>query len=195
MAHFAKIEDGVVTQVIVVDNKDCADASGVEKEYIGAAFCERLLGGTWKQTSYNGSIRKNYAGVGYAFDAERDAFIPPKPYNSWLLNEDTCLWEAPVAMPADAGTGEPPKRYTWDEATTSWVESEYHLEGGFGGMDGYAKFCNMRRKIRADRIKFKQEQQELEKQFWDNLILWIGGGTIIVQLACNGHLLFCHGNH
>jgi hypothetical protein len=124
MAHFAKIEDGVVTQVIVVDNKDCADASGVEKEYIGAAFCERLLGGTWKQTSYNGSIRKNYAGVGYAFDAERDAFIPPKPYNSWLLNEDTCLWEAPVAMPADAGTGEPPKRYTWDEATTSWVESE-----------------------------------------------------------------------
>jgi hypothetical protein len=124
MAHFAKIENGVVTQVIVVDNKDCADASGVEKEYIGAAFCERLLGGTWKQTSYNGSIRKNYAGVGYAFDAERDAFIPPKPYNSWLLNEDTCLWEAPVAMPADAGTGEPPKRYTWDEATTSWVESE-----------------------------------------------------------------------
>ena len=122
MAHFAKIENNVVTQVIVVDNKDCADASGVEKEYIGAAFCERLLGGTWKQTSYNGSIRKNYAGVGYAFDAERDAFIPPKPYNSWLLNEDTCLWEAPVAMPADAGTGEPPKRYTWDEDTVNWIE-------------------------------------------------------------------------
>ena len=124
MAHFAKIEDGVVTQVIVVDNKDCADASGVEKEYIGAAFCEKLFGGTWKQTSYNGSIRKNYAGVGYSYDSERDAFIPPKPYNSWVLNEDTCLWEAPVAMPADAGTGEPPKRYTWDEATTSWVEIE-----------------------------------------------------------------------
>jgi hypothetical protein len=124
MAHFAKIENNVVTQVIVVDNKDCADASGVEKEYIGAAFCERLLGGTWKQTSYNGSIRKNYAGVGYTYDSERDAFIPPKPYPSWLLNEDTCLWDAPVAMPADAGTGEPPKRYTWDEATTSWVEIE-----------------------------------------------------------------------
>jgi hypothetical protein len=124
MAHFAKIENNVVTQVIVVDNKDCADASGVEKEYIGAAFCERLLGGTWKQTSYNGSIRKNYAGVGYAFDAERDAFIPPKPYNSWLLNEDTCLWDAPVAMPEDAGTGEPPKRYAWDEATTSWVNND-----------------------------------------------------------------------
>jgi hypothetical protein len=68
-----------------------------------------------------------------------------------------------------------------------------HLEGGFGGMDGYAKFCNMRRKIRADRIKFKQEQQELEKQFWDNLILWIGGGTIIA-IGINGHLLFCDGN-
>jgi hypothetical protein len=125
MAHFTQLDaNNVVTQVIVVANSDTADASGVEKEYIGAAFCEKLFGGTWKQTSYNGSIRKNYAGVGYAFDAERDAFIPPKPYNSWLLNEDTCLWEAPVAMPADAGTGEPPKRYTWDEATTSWVESE-----------------------------------------------------------------------
>jgi hypothetical protein len=124
MAHFAKIENNVVTQVIVVDNKDCADASGVEKEYIGAAFCEKLFGGTWKQTSYNGSIRKNYAGIGYSYDSERDAFIPPKPYNSWVLNENTCLWDAPVAMPADAGTGEPPKRYTWDEATTSWVESE-----------------------------------------------------------------------
>ena len=118
MAHFAKIEDGVVTQVIVVDNKDCADASGVEKEYIGAAFCEKLFGGTWKQTSYNGSIRKNYAGVGYTFDAARDAFIPPKPYNSWLLNEDTCLWDAPVAYPTDG------ERYSWDEATTAWVVVE-----------------------------------------------------------------------
>jgi hypothetical protein len=125
MAHFTQLDaNNVVTQVIVVANSDTADANGVEKEYIGAAFCEKLFGGTWKQTSYNGSIRKNYAGVGYSYNAERDAFIPPKPYNSWLLNEDTCLWEAPVAMPEDAGTGEPPKRYTWDEATTSWVESE-----------------------------------------------------------------------
>jgi hypothetical protein len=124
MAHFAKIEDGVVTQVIVVDNKDCADATGVEKESIGVAFCERLLGGTWKQTSYNGSIRKNYAGLGYTYDSERDAFIPPKPFASWILNEESCLWDAPVAMPEDAGTGEPPKQYTWDEATTSWVEVE-----------------------------------------------------------------------
>jgi hypothetical protein len=67
-------------------------------------------------------LRKNYAGIGYTYDSGRDAFIPPKPYNSWVLNEDTCLWDAPVAMPADAGTGEPPKRYTWDEEAVNWVE-------------------------------------------------------------------------
>lgn len=122
MAHFAKLDaNNVVTQVIVVGNKDTADASGVEKEHIGAAFCERLFGGTWKQTSYNGTIRKNYAGIGYTYDATRDAFIPPKPFNSWVLVEETCQWKAPVDMPADAGTGEPPKMYSWDEATTSWV--------------------------------------------------------------------------
>jgi hypothetical protein len=120
MGHFARIEDGVVTQVIVVDNKDCADASGVEKEYIGAAFCERLLGGTWKQTSYNGNMRKNYAGIGYSYNADIDAFVPPQPYASWVLDNETAQWNAPVAMPEDAGTGEPPKRYTWDEATLSW---------------------------------------------------------------------------
>lgn len=121
MAHFAKLDaNNVVTQVIVVGNKDTSDAAGVEKEYIGAAFCERLFGGTWKQTSYNGNMRKNYAGIGYTYDAGRDAFIPPKPYNSWVLVEETCQWKAPVDMPADAGTGEPPKMYSWDEATTSW---------------------------------------------------------------------------
>ena len=96
-------------------------------------------GDVYKQTSYNTrggvhytdgvpsadqtkAFRKNYAGLGYTYDAGRDAFIPPKPYNSCVLNEDTCLWDAHVAMPEDAGTGEPPKRYTWDEETTSWVE-------------------------------------------------------------------------
>ena len=123
MAHFAELDaNNVVLRVIVVGNKDTADANGVEKEHIGAAFCERLFGGTWKQTSYNGNKRKNYAGIGYTYDAGRDAFIPPKPYNSWVLVESTCQWEAPVPMPADAGTGEPPKMYSWDEATTSWVE-------------------------------------------------------------------------
>jgi hypothetical protein len=123
MAHFCQLnENNVVTQVIVVANSDTADASGVEKEHIGAAFCEKLLGGTWKQTSYNGSIRKNYAGLGYTYNADIDAFVPPKPYASWLLNETTAQWDAPVAMPEDAGTGEPPKRYTWDEDSVNWIE-------------------------------------------------------------------------
>ena len=122
MAHFARIdENNVVTQVVVVANKDTADADGVEKEHIGAAFLEKLFGGVWKQTSYNGNIRKNYAGIGYTYDAGIDAFVPPKPYASWVLN-DAAQWEAPVPMPEDAGTGEPPKMYQWDEATTSWVE-------------------------------------------------------------------------
>ena len=124
MAHYAKIEDGIVTQVIVVDNKDTADANGVEKESIGVAFCERLFGGTWKQTSYNGNFRKNYAGIGYTYNADLDAFVPPKPFNSWVLNEETAQWNAPVPMPEDAGTGEPPKRYQWDEDTVSWKEVE-----------------------------------------------------------------------
>lgn len=117
MAHYAQLDsNNVVTQVIVIDNKDTADANGVEKEYIGAAFCERLFGGTWKQTSYNGNIRKNYAGIGYTFDSTRDAFIPPKPYASWVLVEETCQWKAPVDMPTDD------KKYSWNEETTSWIE-------------------------------------------------------------------------
>jgi hypothetical protein len=125
MAHFAQLDDNnIVTQVIVVANTDTADATGVEKESIGIAFCERLIGGNWKQTSYNGNLRKNYAGFGYSFDAERDAFIPPKPFNSWVLDEETCLWNAPVAMPEDAGTGDPPITYTWNEETTSWLRVE-----------------------------------------------------------------------
>jgi len=96
MAHFAQLdENNVVTQVIVVGNRDCADANGVEKESIGIAFCERLFGGNWKQTSYNGNIRKNYAGIGYTYDAARDAFIPPQPGPEWTLDEDTCQWVNP----------------------------------------------------------------------------------------------------
>ena len=124
MAHFAKLdENNVVTQVVVVANKDTADADGVEKEHIGAAYLESLLGGTWKQTSYHGNIRKNYAGIGYTYDADIDAFVAPKPYPSWVLDENA-QWQAPVPMPADAGTGEPPKMYSWDEATLSWVAVE-----------------------------------------------------------------------
>ena len=123
MAHFAEInENNIVTRVIVVSNKDTSDANGVEKESIGAAFCERLFGGTWKQTSYNGNQRKNYAGIGYSYNADIDAFVPPKPYNSWQLNNSTAQWDPPTPMPDDAGTGDPPKQYTWNEDTTSWDE-------------------------------------------------------------------------
>ena len=124
MSHFACLDtNNVVTQVIVVSNPDTSTAQGEEKESIGIAFCERLLGGTWVKTSYNGNIRKNYAGIGYTYDSGRDAFIPPKPYASWVLDETTCRWNAPVAMPSDAGQGDPPKMYTWDESTTNWVAS------------------------------------------------------------------------
>jgi len=114
MSHFAQIdENNIVTQVIVIE-QDVVDTG--------------LFGNpnSWIQTSYNTHggvhsqggtpLRKNYAGIGYTYDSTRDAFIPPKPFNSWVLNETTCLYEAPTAMPNDG------KRYTWDEATTSWVE-------------------------------------------------------------------------
>lgn len=115
MAHFAELdENNVVLRVIVVGNKDTSDASGIEKEYIGQAFCERLYGGNWKQTSYNGNIRKNYAGIGFTYNSDIDAFVPPKPYASWVLNNDTAQWEAPTPMPDDG------QLYSWDEDTTSW---------------------------------------------------------------------------
>ena len=115
MAHFAQLnEENIVTQVIVVANQDTADQDGVESEAVGIAFCTNLLGGNWKQTSYNGNIRKNYAGIGYKYDATLDAFIPPKPFASWTLDETTAQWKAPVDYPTDGG------RYTWNEETTSW---------------------------------------------------------------------------
>jgi len=118
MAHFAQLdENNVVLQVIVVNNSDCLDANGNESESVGVSFCQSLLGGNWKQTSYNGNIRKNYAGIGYTYDVARDAFIPSKPYASWLLDETTCLWNSPTPMPQDD------KDYRWDETTTSWVET------------------------------------------------------------------------
>jgi hypothetical protein len=117
MAHFAQLnEENLVTQVIVVANQDTADQDGVENEAIGIEFCTNLLGGRWVQTSYNANIRKNYAGIGYKYDATLDAFIPPQPFESWTLNEETAQWEAPTPYPDDG------KRYSWDEETTSWVE-------------------------------------------------------------------------
>ena len=119
MANFAQLnEKYIVTQVIVVNNETIDNLPFPESEPMGVAFCQSLLGPTtnWKQTSYNASFRKNYAGIGFAYDPVLDAFIPPQPYPSWLLNTTTCQWEAPVPYPNDG------KTYVWDEATLSWVE-------------------------------------------------------------------------
>ena len=117
MAHFTKVKDEIVVQVLVIGNDDIADEKGDEQESLGVALCNQLYGdATWVQTSYNNNFRKNYAGNGYTYDQTRDAFIPPQPYPSWLLDEDTCRWDAPTPMPDDG------KRYGWDENATSWVE-------------------------------------------------------------------------
>ena len=115
MAHFAKLGVGnIVEQVIVVSN-DIATTEQVGVDFINKLYNTRDV---WKQTSYNNNIRKNFAGIGYQYDQTRDAFIAPKPFNSWILNEDTCLWNAPVAMPIDEN------RYTWNESTLTWDITE-----------------------------------------------------------------------
>lgn len=117
MAHFAKLDDNNIVLAVHVVNNDVITVNGVESEQTGIDFLTSIHGHTsWKQTSYNGSIRKNYAGIGFSYDASRDAFIAPKPFASWILNETTCNWEAPILMPEDG------KTYAWDEETTSWIE-------------------------------------------------------------------------
>lgn len=119
MAHYAFLdENNIVTEVIVGRNEGEDGKSGEDWEAHYGAF----RGQTCKRTSYNNNIRKNYAGIGYTYREDIDAFVPPQPYASWVLNETTAQWEAPVPMPADAGTGDPPKRYYWDEPTTNWIE-------------------------------------------------------------------------
>jgi len=131
MAHFAKLdENNVVTQVIVVDNKDITDPhTGQEDEILGIAFCKKLLGGNWKQTSYNNSMRVRYAGIGYSYNAALDAFVPPQPYASWTLDNETADWVSPLGA-APALTDEEVEAmsfYRWDEEayqadnTTGWV--------------------------------------------------------------------------
>jgi hypothetical protein len=118
MAHFAKLDDNnVVLEVHVVNN---AELDPENEEASGIAFLTQWSGGysNWKQTSYNKTIRKNYACVGYTYDEEKDAFIPKKPFDSWVLNTNTWVWNAPVDCPQDG------KFYDWDEPTTSWVEVE-----------------------------------------------------------------------
>ena len=116
MAHFVRLDqNSIVVQGIVVHNNELID-NGVESEAKGIAFCQSLFPDTtWVQTSYNGRIRKNYAGIGYSYDSIRDAFIPPSPFPSFILNEDTCLWEPPVPYPTDG------ERYLWNEEEIEWV--------------------------------------------------------------------------
>ena len=119
MAHFARLdENNKVIKVHVLSNPVIIDESGEEQEQLGIDFLSNLHGGElWKQTSYNGTIRKNYASVGHTYDKDRDAFIPPKQYDSWTLNEDTCQWEPPTARP------DYDKDYTWNEDTQTWDET------------------------------------------------------------------------
>ena len=132
MAHFAQLDgNNVVTQVIVLSNDDTSDSNGAETESIGVAFCQKLLGAdtNWKQTSYNGNMRVRYAGIGYSYNAELDAFVPPQPFASWTLDNGTADWVSPLgAAPAltDEQT-EAGSYYRWDEDayqadnTTGWV--------------------------------------------------------------------------
>ena len=119
MAHFAKLDaNNIVIDVNVVNNDTIENLPFPESEPIGVTFLIEWSGGylNWKQTSYNAKFRKNYAGIGFTYDSVLDAFIPPKPYSSWLLDEQTCLWIAPTPYPNDG------KLYVWDETTLTWVE-------------------------------------------------------------------------
>lgn len=117
MAHFAKVNlIGIVEEVLVVANEDLLDSSGVEQEQKGVELLQKLTGvSNWVQTSFNATFRKNYAGVGFSYDSTRDAFIPPKPHQSWVLNETTCRWDSPIGPKPQDGN-----QYVWDETTTTW---------------------------------------------------------------------------
>jgi hypothetical protein len=120
MAYFAKLGTGnIVEQVISINNAVITDANGFEQEKLGVDFINKLYNtrDVWKQTSYNNNIRKNFAGVGYQYDQTRDAFIAPKPYNSWILNEQTCNWESPIPMPSNNSID---KKYQWNEQIQNW---------------------------------------------------------------------------
>jgi hypothetical protein len=124
MAYFAKLGTGnIVEQVISINNAVITDANGIEQEQLGVDFINKLYNtrDVWKQTSYNNNIRKNFAGIGYQYDQTRNAFIAPQPFNSWILNEQTCLWEAPVAMPELTQEQIDNKNYyAWNESIINW---------------------------------------------------------------------------
>jgi len=115
MAHFAELDVfKKVVRILVVDDKDTQDAEGNEVEEIGAKYLHEAFGGTWIQTSFNKKIRKNSAGIGFTYDEVKDAFIPPKPFPSWVLDAVSCLWEAPTTKPDDG------ESYRWNEDTKTW---------------------------------------------------------------------------
>jgi len=127
MAHYAFLDENNIVVEVIVGNDENQDQVNWEQHY------QEFRGLTCKRTSYNTHgnqhpnnqpFRKNYAGIGFTYDEQRDAFIPPQPYSSWTLDEETCLWDPPIPKPSDAGTGEPPIRYYWDEPTTSWIKRE-----------------------------------------------------------------------
>ena len=126
MAYFAKLGTGnIIENVISINNSVITDNNGVEQEQLGVDFINKLYNtrDVWKQTSYNNNIRKNFAGIGYSYDQQRDAFIPPRRYNSWILNEDTCRWEAPIPAPSTY-LNEQNKlvQFRWNENILNWEE-------------------------------------------------------------------------
>jgi len=126
MAHFAKLGTGnIIEQVILINNSVITDSNGIEQEKLGVDFINKLYNtrDVWKQTSYNNNIRKNFAAIGYTYDQTRDAFIAPKPFKSWILNEDTCKWESPISSPSSY-TNEQNKlvQFRWNENILNWEE-------------------------------------------------------------------------
>jgi hypothetical protein len=119
MAYFAKLGKGNIVERVAVVSNDVATTEQAGVEFLQNLYKDRAV---WKQTSYNGNIRKNYAGVGFKYDQTRDAFIPPSPYASWVINETTCLWEAPIPKPNE-DTNE--IRYEWDEDNRAWQQKNY----------------------------------------------------------------------
>lgn len=125
MAHFAQLDENyVVTRVLVIADHDCMDDEGNEDELVGKRFCQRLFGGgNFVQTSYNGNIRKRFAGVGYEYNRDLDAFIPPKTHESFVFDEERCEYVPPVPYPTDG------KVYVWDEPSVDWVLMDPQPEG------------------------------------------------------------------
>ena len=127
MAHYAFLDENNIVVEVIVGNDENQNQVNWEQHYqdFRGLVCKRTSYNTHgNQHPNNQPFRKNYAGIGFTYDEQRDAFIPPQPYSSWTLDEETCLWDPPIPKPSDAGTGEPPIRYYWDEPTTSWIKRE-----------------------------------------------------------------------